>query len=105
VRAVTTFPDATLSFLGWGERDAIQLALELKIPTLLIDEQQGRHEAGVRGLKTTGTIGVLIAAHEGAFVDAREMFDRLLKTTTFRSTSALRKNFLNTLSAFEENGR
>lgn len=60
----STAPHVELSFLGPGERDAIQLALELGIPKILIDEQQGKREAHSRGLTTTGTLGVLIAGHK-----------------------------------------
>jgi predicted nucleic acid-binding protein len=98
-------PDAKLSFLGLGERDAIQLALELGILTILIDEQKGRHEASSRGLTTTGTIGVLIAGHKAGLINARDMFDRLIRVTTFRSTSALRQNFLETLNTLGADGR
>jgi predicted nucleic acid-binding protein len=94
-----TTPDVTLSFLGAGERDAIQLALELGFYTILIDEQQGRQEANSRGLTTTGTIGVLIAGHKASLIDAREAFDKLIRGTTFRSTSALRRNFMDALNA------
>jgi len=86
-------------YLGAGERDAIQLALELGIYTILIDEQQGRQEANSRGLITTGTIGVLIAGHKASLIDAREAFDKLIRGTTFRSTAALRRNFMDALNA------
>jgi hypothetical protein len=47
----------------------------------------------------------LTAGHKAGFVNARDAFDRLIRDTTFRSTSALRQNFLDTLSAIEGEGR
>ena len=101
VLSPTMTPDARLGYLGAGERDAIQLALELGIVAILIDEQQGRLEASSKGLVTTGTLGVLIAGHRRGLVNGREMFDRLIETTTFRSTAALRQSFQDRLNALE----
>jgi predicted nucleic acid-binding protein len=42
VRSPTSTPDPRLSELDAGERDAIQLALDSGIDTLLIDEVEGR---------------------------------------------------------------
>jgi predicted nucleic acid-binding protein len=47
--------------LTW-EREAIQLAEEQHADLLLIDERKGRRQAKQRGLKTTGTLGVLFSS-------------------------------------------
>lgn len=57
-----TQPDEDLCMLDAGERDAIQLAIELHAQEILIDESKGRREAQSRGFSVVGTLGVLIAA-------------------------------------------
>jgi predicted nucleic acid-binding protein len=46
IRSPISIPDSTLSQLDPGERDAIQLALDNRCDTLLIDEIKGRRDAG-----------------------------------------------------------
>lgn len=87
-------PDAALARLGPGEREAIQLAQEQSADLLLIDETKGRGIARWRGLKTTGTLGVLLAAGEMRWVDAELAYRRLLAETTFRSSDELEAQFL-----------
>jgi predicted nucleic acid-binding protein len=62
VRVVSGKQDAALEVLDPGEREAIQLAEEQHADLLLIDERHGRLEAKRRGIATTGTLGVLLAA-------------------------------------------
>jgi hypothetical protein len=64
-----------------GERDAILLAEEVRADLLLIDERQGRLEARRRGITTTGTLGVLLAAGARGLVTAEYAFQRLLSET------------------------
>jgi predicted nucleic acid-binding protein len=87
-------PDAELSYLGRGEREAIQLAEGLNDSLLLIDERKGRTEALRRGLYTTGTLGVLLAAGEAGLVDPRNAYRRLVAETTFRTSPTLEASFL-----------
>lgn len=87
-------PDAQLSYLGLGEREAIQLAEGLEDSLLLIDERKGRTEALRRGLFTTGTLGVLLAAGEAGLVDPRAAYRRLVDETTFRTSPALEASFM-----------
>lgn len=87
-------PDMTLASLDLGEREAIQLAEQRHADLLLIDERKGRLEAQRRGLLTTGTLGVLVAAGELGLIDPEEAYERLTSLTTFRSSPQLQSTFL-----------
>jgi predicted nucleic acid-binding protein len=65
---VTSITNAALVGLDIGEREAIQLALELGITTLLLDETEGRKQAEKLHLEVRGTLGMLErAAKLGVF--------------------------------------
>jgi predicted nucleic acid-binding protein len=94
IRAVTSQPDPALEVLDAGEREAIQLAEEQRADLLLIDERKGRLEARRRGIVTTGTLGVLLAAGRRGLVDAESAYQRLVTETTFRASPEVRERFL-----------
>jgi predicted nucleic acid-binding protein len=94
VRAIASQPESTLDVLDAGERDAIQLALEQRADLLLIDERKGRVEAKRRGIATTGTLGVLLAAGRRSLIDAETAYQRLVSETTFRASPEVRERFL-----------
>jgi predicted nucleic acid-binding protein len=98
VRLAVSSPDAKLAFLGIGEREAIQLAEEQHADLLLMDERKGRLEANRRGLMTTGTLGVLLAAGELKLIDPAIAYHRLIIETTFRTSAALEARFLRELA-------
>jgi predicted nucleic acid-binding protein len=94
VRPMASQPDPSLALLGPGEREAIQLAQEHHAALLLIDERRGRTEAHRRGLATTGTLGVLLAAGQRGLINAEVVYKQLVTTTNFRSTPELESRFL-----------
>jgi predicted nucleic acid-binding protein len=94
VRRVTSQLDPSLALLDPGEREAIQIAQEHHANLLLIDERRGRMEALRRGLTTTGTLGVLLAAHRRGLLNAEVIYRQLVTATNFRSTPELESVFL-----------
>jgi predicted nucleic acid-binding protein len=94
VRAVSASLDDSLQVLDPGEREAILLAQETRADLLLIDERHGRLEAGRRGIPTTGTLGVLLAAGARGLLDPESAFQRLVSETSFRAATDVREHFL-----------
>ena len=93
VKHLSAAPESALAHLDPGEREAIQLCEELKASLLLIDERDGRLEAKRRGLLTTGTLGVLLAAADLGLVDPAKAYRRLVEETSFRVSAALEATF------------
>jgi predicted nucleic acid-binding protein len=50
--------------LGRGEKEAISLAIERRVPIVLMDERRGRKAAEARGLLAVGTLNILDVADE-----------------------------------------
>jgi predicted nucleic acid-binding protein len=92
-------PDPQLDSLGIGEREAIQISGALNADLLLIDERKGRLEAQRRGFRTTGTLGVLIAAGQMKLVDAESAYARLVAETSFRTSPGLESELGTRLNA------
>lgn len=68
---------------GAGEAAAIRLARSVDAQLVLVDDRAGDTAARACGLKTTGTLGVLIRAAQGGLIDLPTSFARL-RTTNFR---------------------
>ena len=77
--------DVTLSFLDPGESAAISLAVALHAERILIDDWDGRTEALRRHLRVTGTLGVLILAHQRGLLDFERALARLSQTNFYLS--------------------
>ena len=93
VRTSSSTPDATLSELDPGEREAIQLALEVGADMLLMDESEGRREAFRRHLQVAGTVAVLEKAAQRGLIDFRTALERL-DQTSFRLSAKIRDEFI-----------
>jgi uncharacterized protein len=63
-------PLLSIAALDEGEAAVIQLALELHVPIVAIDEWKGRRAALAAGLEVTGTLGLLAKAKLKGFVPA-----------------------------------
>jgi predicted nucleic acid-binding protein len=93
VRSVTTIASPALMKLGPGEREAIQLALEMGATTVLIDETEGRRAAEAFRLEVRGTLGIIERAAKLGKVDFRRALSKL-DQTKFRISPAVRAAFL-----------
>lgn len=93
VRSATTTDDPKLRELDPGERDAIQLALDSGVDTVLMDEVDGRREAARRHLHVIGTLAVLEQGAHRGLVNFRDALQRL-EHTNFRLSAAVRDEFL-----------
>lgn len=79
--------------LDAGEASAIALAELETDALLLIDESAGRREALRRGIRNTGTLGVLRRAAIEHLLDLTSALDRLL-ATDFRVSTSLVSDLL-----------
>jgi predicted nucleic acid-binding protein len=93
VRSVASVASPALMQLDLGEREAIQLALELGIGTVLIDEMDGRQQAEKLHLEARGTLGILERGAKLGRTDFRRALSRL-EQTSFRLSPAVRETFL-----------
>jgi predicted nucleic acid-binding protein len=73
-----------------GERDAMQLAQELKADAILLDEDKPRAQAAKLGLRVIGTIGILEqSANQGLIDDLKLVHEKLRKTDFYISDKIL----------------
>ena len=81
--------------LDAGESQAIALAEECRADWVLIDELAGRAVAGQSGLSVTGTLGVILKAHERQLcAEVRPLLDRLQNEARFFISPKLRESLL-----------
>jgi predicted nucleic acid-binding protein len=93
IKQPVTPPGQVLSHLDEGERDAIQLAEELKADLLVIDERAGREEALKRDLPVIGTMGILERAAQLGLLDFAIALSEL-KAHNFFISTVLEQDFL-----------
>ena len=93
VRTVAAITSPNLMSLDLGEREAIQLALDLGISTVLMDEAEGRQVAELLHLEVRGTLGILERGAKLGKLDLRLAFNKL-EQTSFRMSPAIRAAFL-----------
>ncbi len=93
IRSVISAVNPLLMRLDIGEREAIQLALEKGVDTVLIDETEGRQLAESLHLEVRGTLGILERGAKLGKTDFREALRRL-EQTKFRISPAVREAFL-----------
>ncbi len=74
--------------LGAGECEAISLAAELRADAVLIDERRASTAAVSLGLRVTGTLGVLLLAHDKGRINLLDTITKL-RATTFRGSDTL----------------
>jgi predicted nucleic acid-binding protein len=82
------FDHRSVEGLDEGETAAIALAISLGADLLLMDDRKGVIVARGKGLRVTGTLGVLDIAAERGLVDFAQAVNRL-RRTTFRIPEAL----------------
>jgi predicted nucleic acid-binding protein len=93
VREPARIADTRLMRLGPGERETILLAAELGEARLILDDMAGRREAERRGLRVTGTLGVLQAAGQKGLLDFGDALNRL-RRTNFHLSQKLADRFI-----------
>lgn len=72
--------------LGSGEREAIALALGLRVGTIVLDDLAARRVAHQAGLNVIGTVGILLGAKRRGFIkNVRAELDKLLQNSFFLS--------------------
>ncbi len=75
-----------------GEAEGIALAAEVGAGLILLDETQARQRARSVGLRTTGTLGILVRAREEGHLDAlRPVLDRLRRESFWISERLYRR--------------
>lgn len=81
-----------------GEQAAILLAESIRAEMIMLGEKSARRIAADRGLRVTGTLGVLSEAATRGLVDLPPAVERLTKTN-FRCAPALLKAMLDRFSS------
>jgi predicted nucleic acid-binding protein len=80
--------------LDLGESEALALYWESEADFLLIDEKRGRTIAHRNGIKTIGTIGILLLSKEMGFIPSIKPFMKLLMNNSFRISDTLYQQIL-----------
>ncbi|MBI4234969.1 hypothetical protein HY604_01575 [Candidatus Peregrinibacteria bacterium] len=68
-------PDNFSEVLGKGELSTINLALEKKIPNVLMDDRRARSLAKIRNLKPRGTLWLILRAYKNGLLNKTQTHD------------------------------
>jgi len=85
---IRQFDEASVEGLDEGETAAIALAISLDADLVLLDDRKGVAVARRKGLRLTGTLGVLGLAAQRGLVNFAQAVNRL-RRTSFRIPEAL----------------
>ena len=80
--------DVSLKGIDAGEKAAIQLAVSLNADLLLMDDRKGVKAAQRKGLRVTGTLGILDLAAQRGLAEFAQAVEQL-RQTSFRVPEAL----------------
>lgn len=98
IRSLTRQPDAHLfNTLDTGEASVIQLAEELSVRTVCIDEIKGRRVAVDRGLRCIGSLGLLGRMSASGLLDDLDELIRRIRTSGVYYSDALLDSFIRDL--------
>ena len=88
--------------LGKGEKEAINLCLEINSPLLLIDEKKGRNAAKSLKIKVLGTLGIIALTYKKNIKDKKDLINNLnlLLQSGFYFSSDVILNFLKQLELY-----
>jgi len=99
-------PEAVTPSRHRGERDAIQLAQELKADAILLYEDKPRAQAAKLGLRVVGTIGILeLAANQGHIEDLKMVHEKLRATDFYISDKILNDSLARHIAYKQSVGR
>jgi predicted nucleic acid-binding protein len=80
--------------LGAGETAVIALALKIKADLVILDDLAARNVAAELGLKGTGTLGILLAAHKKGHLPDLQGAVSALKASGFRISDQVAASIL-----------
>lgn len=78
-----TGPQRHIPGLGRGESDAVEIGIQLSASLFLCDDADARRHATSRGLRVTGTLGIIVLASQRGLLDLRASMT-LLSATNMR---------------------
>ncbi len=87
----TSLIDQLSKSLELGEATSIALALEISGCLLIVDEKKGRSEAKKRGIKVTGTFGVVMQGIEEGLLNNVDSIVERLEQAGFRISDILKQ--------------
>ncbi len=87
----TSLIDQLSKNLELGEATSIALALEISGCLLIVDEKKGRREAKKRGIRVTGTFGVVMQGIEEGLLNNVDSIVERLEQAGFRISDILKQ--------------